>query len=279
MASIIIPVHNEASVLASTLNSILLQMQDEDELIVVCNGCTDDSADIARSLSSKLTVIETSIPSKVNALNLGDKLAGRFPRLYIDADIRLSDGALGKICDSLRPGGYLAASAEPVMDFEGASWAVKAYYQIWLSLPYSKVGMMGAGMYALSEEARQRFDEFPEIIADDGYVRALFKEHERGNVANAYAYVRAPVNLHWLLKIKMRSRLGTMEFVSRYPELIDNEAKDYKNAIFSVLKNPLNWPKAFIYLYVNLISRLGAKRRFKKLDQYQWERDLSTRQD
>ena len=45
--------------------------------------------------------------------------------------------------------------------------------------------MIGVGVYALSEEGRRRFDEFPEVIADDGYVRMLFSGTERIRVDDA----------------------------------------------------------------------------------------------
>ena len=60
------------------------------------------------------------------------------------------------------------------IDLRGSSLAVRAYYRIWLRLPYVREGMIGVGVYALSEEGRRRFGEFPEVIADDGYVRMLF---------------------------------------------------------------------------------------------------------
>ena len=55
--------------------------------------------------------------------------------------------------------------------------------------------MIGAGVYALSEAGRARFGDFAAVIADDGYVRALFKEEERGRVADARSAVWAPASL------------------------------------------------------------------------------------
>ncbi len=85
--------------------------------------------------------------------------------------------------------------------------------------------MIGTEVYALSEKGRKRFDAFPEIIADDGYVRALFKADERTLVDSCYSLVRAPANLASLLKIKIRSRLGRYELKKKFPELLGNEEK------------------------------------------------------
>jgi len=173
MTAIIIPAHNEAGVIAKTLTALLEQAGTEDEVIVVCNGCNDNTASLARSFAPRVTVLETDVPSKTNALNLGDRHANTFPRVYLDADVVLGAGSLGKIVEALQSGRWLAVSPEPMMDLAGASWGVRAYYDIWLSLPYCRSGMIGAGVYALSKEGRARFADFPSFFADRGYVRAL----------------------------------------------------------------------------------------------------------
>jgi hypothetical protein len=43
------------------------------------------------------------------------------------------------------------------------------------------------------------------------------------------------------------------------------------------MANPFNWPKVAVYLYVNVVSRLLARRRMKNLSGYRWEKDLSSR--
>lgn len=277
MSAIIVPAHNESGVIAAAIESLLRQVDDNDEVIVVCNGCKDETETIARHFEPRIAVISTPIPSKINALNLGDRCARTYPRIYMDADVRLADDALGLIKRTFADGRYLALSPEPSMDFGGSSWAVKAYYDIWLSMPFCKSGMIGAGIYALSEEGRKRFDHFPDVIADDGFVRALFKEHERGKVAGAKSIVRAPATLYWLMKIKSRSRMGQMQLANTYPELIRNEHKNYSGGLLGVLVTPANWPKAIIYLYVTVMSRVLARRQLANIAAYRWETDTSSR--
>ncbi len=277
MSAIILPAHNESGVIAETLESLLRQVEEDDEVIVICNGCKDETETIARRFEPRITVINTPIPSKVNALNLGDQCARTYPRIYMDADIRLADGALSAIKKTLVRGPELAVSPDPIMDFGGSNWAVKAYYDIWLAMPFCQSGMIGAGIYALSEEGRKRFDNFPDVIADDGFVRALFKEHERGKVTGAIAIVRAPATLYWLMKIKVRSRMGQMQLANAYPSLIKNERKNYSGGILDNVTKPLNWPKVIIYLYVSIMSRIRARRRLDNISSYLWEKDNSSR--
>jgi len=254
-------------------------MSQSDSVVVICNGCADNTATLAKKFEPKILVIESPVPSKTNAINLGEKHASSFPRIYMDADTKLTEGSLDKIIEILKNGQYLAVSPTPRMDLSNSNWFVKAYYDIWLSLPYSQQGMMGAGVYALSEEGRKRFGRFPDIIADDGYVRALFKEHERCNVEGAYSIVTAPTSLHWLIKIKTRSRMGQWQLANLYPNIQGNEEKNYSGAIRDVLKRPLLWLKVAVYLYVNYRSRVLAKRKMKNLAGYKWEKDESSRQD
>ncbi len=277
MASLILPAHNEGSVIGKTIQALLPQLAEDDELIVVCNGCSDNTSAVARSFGPRVKVVDSPIASKVHALNLGDSLARAFPRFYIDADVELRAGAVEKLKAAVGPQALLAAAPEPCMDFSGSSWAVRAYYRIWLSLPYCRSGMMGAGVYVLSEQGRRRFSRFPDLIADDGYVRALFAENERANVPGAQAVVKAPATLRWLLKIKTRSRLGQIQLAQCFPLLLKNEKKAYAGGFVEILKKPLNWPAAAIYLYVAILTRIKAKRLLKSLDEYQWEKDESSR--
>lgn len=277
MAAIIIPAYNESAVIERTILSLLDQVSPDDEIIVSCNGCLDETAAIARRFEPRVKVLETAVSSKTVALNLADQQASCYPRIYMDADVRLSDGTLEKIKQALSGDRWLALSPSVMMDFSVASWAVRAYYDIWLSLPYCQSGMIGAGIYALNEAGRKRFGKFPDIIADDGYVRAVFRENERGRVEEAFSVVKAPASLYWLVKIKTRSRLGGMELARKYPELIANEEKKYLGSLCGVLRNPSRWPKFVVYVYVNVVSRILARRRFAALESYQWEKDVSSR--
>jgi glycosyltransferase involved in cell wall biosynthesis len=104
MTAIIIPAHNEAAVTGQTLQGLLRQVGEGDEMIVVCNGCSDDIAGVARHFDPRVTALETDVPSKTNALNLGDRRARSFPRVYLDADVVLGEGALAEIVRVLKSG-------------------------------------------------------------------------------------------------------------------------------------------------------------------------------
>jgi len=203
MISIIIPAHNEEKVIEATLKELLVGVDNGSlEVIVVCNGCTDRTAQIVTSLGDSIKCIETATPSKPQSLNIGDFIASGFPRFYLDADVVLTMDAIHKVSQSLKSGKFLAAAPKMRMDYMNSSWAVQRYYEVWQQLPYVREGIIGTGVYALSEEGRLRFDKFPQIIADDEFIRAIFNYKERTSVDNCYSLVRAPKNLRDSLKLK-----------------------------------------------------------------------------
>ena len=51
--SILIPAHNESLVIAKTIQTILPQLTTQDQLLVVADNCTDDTATVARNLGIK----------------------------------------------------------------------------------------------------------------------------------------------------------------------------------------------------------------------------------
>ena len=79
VTSIIIPAHNEQAVVARGIQALARDAgADSYQVIVVANGCSDDTAGVARRAWDRVDVVETDIPSKSNALNLGDAKATRF---------------------------------------------------------------------------------------------------------------------------------------------------------------------------------------------------------
>ena len=114
--------------------------------------------------------------SKTAALNLGDPSVSGFPRFYVDADV-VTPARIGS-ADRRAPRRGRCLAASPVMDvdLQRSSLAVRAYYRVWERLPYVREGMIGVGVYALSEEGRRRFGEFPESSPTTGTSAAVRRE-------------------------------------------------------------------------------------------------------
>lgn len=280
MISIVVPAHNEASVIGRCIRTLFDGAQPgELEVVVACNGCTDDTASVAAGAHPDVVVLETPRASKVDALNLGDAAASAFPRFYVDADVELGIDSIRAVTALLEAGSCLAAAPRRHIDLQGSTLPVRWFYRVWNATPYVRSGMIGCGVYALSRSGRNRFEHFPPVIADDAYVRSLFTSAERGTVDEPPVVVRAPRTFSALLKARTRSRLGLYELRREFPELAAREqvGKNYSALSSIVLREPGLWLPAIVYLFTNVLARVRATRQLHRLDDYHWERDDTTR--
>ena len=99
--AVLVPAHNEAGTLAATLARIRRQLRADDQLLVVADNCTDDTAAIARRCGAE--VVERNDPQhrgKGYALAAGvNRLRHRAPEvvLIVDADCNLEENAVDRL--------------------------------------------------------------------------------------------------------------------------------------------------------------------------------------
>ena len=103
--SIVIPVYNVEHYLAKCLDSVIYPALDGYEIIVVNDGSTDSSPEIARGYAEKypqlIRLISTPNGGLGHARNTGiDASVGEY-LLFLDSDDRLNDGALPEIMQTL----------------------------------------------------------------------------------------------------------------------------------------------------------------------------------
>ena len=277
MISIIIPAHNEAAVIARTLAAITRGAANgEIDVIVACNGCTDRTASIARDFGPPVRVIETDVASKSLALNLGDQAASTFPRIYVDADVVIAIDAIRALASRLERMDVLAVAPFPKIDLDRCSWLVRSYYGVRSRLPSAQEGIGGSGVYALSTTGRSRFNEFPELTADDGYIRIQFSPEERETLRFANSTVFAPRTIKDLILIRTRAYYGTSELARRFPELRKNRGESNHKSVIKLIRSPSQWFGVAIYLVVNTVARYRAERKVHTRN-FTWERDSSSR--
>jgi glycosyltransferase involved in cell wall biosynthesis len=113
--SIIIPAHNEQAYLKRTLIALRHQNYPEYEVVVVANGCTDDTAAVAREHCDRLIIL--SQKSLGIARNLGARMAQGELLVFLDADTILERDALATIAacfSSSHAAGTLKGVPHPV---------------------------------------------------------------------------------------------------------------------------------------------------------------------
>lgn len=271
--SVVIPAHNEESVIGRCLAALSDGAADgELEIVVVCNGCTDRTAAVARASAPEATVIELSVASKSAALNAGDDQATRFPRIYLDADIELPIAALRATAGALTRPGTLCASPTPAFALDDRPRFVRDYYGVWQQLPYLTEEMVGTGVYGLSEEGRARFDRFPDLTADDQFVLQQFDRGERSALTGHHFVVHPPTTLRGLLAIRRRAYRGVAELeasgMARH-----QAATGSGRRLGELARSPRRWPAIATYVGISLWAKASARWG----NSSRWERDDSAR--
>ena len=211
LGSVVIPAHNEAAVIGRCLDALFTDFAPgELDVVVVCNGCSDDTSALARSAGHPIRVIERRAASKPAALRLGDTAVTALPRLYLDADVVLPGPAARAVLERLRAG---AVAARPPVRYESsdASAPVRSYYRARSRVPAVLGSLWGAGVYGLSAAGRQRFDAFPDLIADDLWVDRHFDPSEVEIVDAAPVVVTVPRRSRDLVRVLRRSYRGKAE--------------------------------------------------------------------
>lgn len=215
-ASVVVPASNEESSIGRCLAALLGDAQPgELEIVVVCNGCVDDTAGVARSFGQAVEVVETPVGSKPRALNLGDRVASAFPRVYVDADVELPTADLRLLVEPLRRGEAEAAAPSFELVTSGATWWARAHHRVWQRLPQIRDGLMGRGVYAVSEAGRGRFGAFPDLVADDLFVHGLYPPEQRVVVASSTVRVQAAATLRGLIRRKTRVFAGNRQLAAQ----------------------------------------------------------------
>lgn len=227
--SLIIPAHDEAGYIDACLDSLLAQdHRGPVELIVVPNGCTDDTAARARSRMAefaargwRLRVEELAQGGKIRALNHGDACATHGMRLYLDADLRLSPHLIGRMVQALDVPAPRYAGGRLIVA-PAKSRISHLYARFWQKLPFVAGNVTGAGQWGVNAAGRARWGAFPQIISDDTFARLQFHEHERILVDAPFEW---PIveGFSPLVRVRRRQDRGVAEIAERFPELLPRQ--------------------------------------------------------
>lgn len=282
MPSIVVPAFNEAPALRRLLPRLLAGADPgEFEVVVIANGCTDDSAEAARSFGSAVRVLETPVANKFRALRLGDEAATTFPRIYLDSDVELGCADARLLAAAVASGPILAAAPEREIPLDGCSWTVRWYYDVWLRLPVVRAGLFGRGVIAVSAAGYERLAAIPELMGDDLAASLAFGAEERTVVEQARALIRPPRTLADLVRRRTRVNTVTTQAGAR-AELasVGAEARTSRADLLALIRSaPVRMaPRVAWFLYVTLITRRRSRKAVAAGDYATWLRDESSRE-
>lgn len=283
LGSVVIPAHNEAAVIRRCLDALFSGIEAHTlDVVVVCNGCHDETAALARLSGHPLRVIELGTASKAAALREGDAAALAFPRLYLDADVVLPGPSARRVLERLRDGA-LAARPPIRYDSSRSSAVVRSYYRARSRVPAVLRSLWGAGIYGLSAAGRDRFDAFPDIVADDLWLDRQFTPEEIEIVDCPPVVVAVPRRARDLVRILRRTYKGKVE--NRPPSGRDERARAITNSALRDLRRQAadglgSAIDAFTYAVFAAGARLTlvlVPATLDTVDRGVWERDESSR--
>lgn len=272
--SVIIPAYNEEKVIARTLGHLLDGWGQESRpaITVVCNGCRDRTAEIARQFDG-IEVVELDAASKTGAINKGLSETAAYPVIIVDGDIRINRRSLEALADALRQDGVMAASPSPKFEFKRSGAPVRAYYRKLLSLGYLDSGVGGSGVYGFSEAGARAIGTFPQVTGDDTYVRWFFplSQQRRLPPEISETTVELPRRLSDLLSCEVRWQSGNRQLRAMMKEPADDktQAADGHGARLA---------DSITYWAVKVIGRLLLWKARARGKADAWGRDLSSRE-
>lgn len=286
LASVVIPAHDEESV----VNDLLDDLRGSGvalEVVVVANACSDGTARVAREHGSRwsqgtVTVAEIDVPSKIAALNEGDRRASVFPRLYIDADVRIPADTLRALIEVLVSAPEpLIATPRVSVRLDRAAVLVRAYYRIWMRTDYVRRGHIGSGIYGVNEHGRRRWADFPDVIADDRFAQLQFAPDERAAAPGEPFSVPAPRTLRSLIRRGWRIQAGNRQLSELAPELgmsddVVARGDGAARLLAGCLRRPSLWPALVVYCGSYAAIRIGASVVGRRAE-ISWLRDESSR--
>lgn len=151
--SVVIPAHNEEKYVVRCINSIKAAAKrygGSVEAIVVCNRCTDNTEQLAKSAGARVVTDESRCIAQVR--NAGIAAARGDVIITIDCDNRMTPDTINEVCELLDSGKYIGGGA-PIR-FERLS------FPLWMNELMCDVCFAVTGLYCgMFWAEKSAFDE------------------------------------------------------------------------------------------------------------------------
>lgn len=272
---VVVPAHDEAAVIGRLLQALTAAGPGL-EVVVVANGCTDATAEVARAFPG-VRVLETPVPSKMHALALGDRHASHFPRFYVDADVVISAADVAALAAALREPGVHAVGPERRLDLTASSWMVRAYYSVWSQLPGVRRELYGRGVIGVDEVGHRRLAGWRDTMADDLVAAMSFAPEELRVVPTTEVIIRAPREYGDLLRRRVRAMTGNRR-LARDPAAppLRGAGGGVPTLVALTRRDPRLLPAVAVFLATAVLARARARWALAR-GSTTWLRDESSR--
>jgi hypothetical protein len=256
---VVVPAQDEEALIGPCLRAVLAGSTAMDlRIIVVANGCVDATAARAMAVPTagqEVVVVETATAGKAGALNAADPHRRGCAVVYLDADTVLTPGSMGVLATALDDPAPLLLGPRLLM-VRPTGWPARSYAAVWSRLPAVDGHVVGGGCFAVTAAGRRRWTTFPEVVADDSFVRSLFAPHER-RVLDAAAFLFVLAEGRELASVVRRWRDGNAQLTA--PPSAGAAAN-----LRAVAARPGLWPHLPGYLAVLAAGRVRRPARWAR---------------
>lgn len=245
-------------------------------MIIVANGCQDSTVVCANCFknafeqrSIQFDVIETSLNSKTHAINMGEIKACFGNKVYLDADVTLSADAIQVICQALAVDAPLLVSPKVIFT-SPESLFCRWHLYVFKHFPPMLDDVVGMGCYAVNAKGRLRWDQMPQLIADDAYVRSFFSKNERLLLDNIYFRTSFPEFGHFFSVLERWHR-GNIELNAIGRGFYDESL--FRRRLVALMKKPGLIIFLPIYFLNNTLAKYCAKINLQRKKTFTWIRE------
>lgn len=157
-----------------------------------------------------------------------------------------------------------------------SSVVTRAYGRVWSNLPYMQRRVVGVGCFAVNQNGRMRWADWPELLADDRFARLHFRRHEQCVAADATYSWPLPEGPCELVRVRARWLHGNKELAVRCPALAAADDGRYEGLVRFALLHPQFWKDICVFLVVYLLAWLHMRQRLVNRKRT-WERATRSR--
>ena len=218
--SVVISAYNEGQNIKYVIRDILAQDQKNWELLeilIYCDGCTDDTAESARSVGSKKVKVMEGRSRKSKPFRLGQafkKFKGSIAVIF-DGDVKLgSASVISEVIEPIVKNKNVVLTGGNTRPFEPTTFVERAVYSTFKVFEKSREEKNGGhnlfGCTGACMAVEQKFAKsirFPKVINEDDYL--YFSCVSRGfkfrHVRDAKVYYKLPSKLSDYMKQVFRS--------------------------------------------------------------------------
>jgi len=237
--SVIIPAFNEEKVIKKTIESIIETQYPRKEIIIVDDGSTDNTLDIAKHFKDEIIVLHKENGGKASALNYGLVYAKGEIVVVVDADTIIGRSSLKEIVKGFEVNEHVAAVAGNIKVRNRVNWITKCQaleYLIGIQIirrafdrfgsiliipgalgAFRKSCIYGTGAYG-KETLVEDFDQTIKLLKAGLITQGSVK---------AVAYTEAPTTFTDFAKQRKRWYRGNIQVFQRHSDALINPRFGY----------------------------------------------------